>query len=459
MKNTLTTFIFLFASTHFIVAQCFNLQTYTTASSYTFNVPPGGPYDIQITATGADGGLARQAAPTGTLIRDGGQGATMVASFQVNGGDQLDIYVGEAGGDATRILRAGGGGGGTAVILNQTHVLIAAAGGGGASTGAVGGGGQASTNSTAGGGAAVTSCGGGGFNAAGGSNMNCTGGGAGTLTGQGTGGTPTSNVGEVGDGGDGWGAGGGGAGLYGGAGGGYQGGTPNAASNLSPEGGDSFINTAVNNGMLVSNTAGADGGGNSMDGSVTISCTFAVPVELSYFQAKAQQESIALHWRTETETDNAGFEIQRSEHGKEFKPLSFIEGAGSTVEPQEYLFEDKTAHSGVEYFYRLKQIDFDGAFEYSEIVTAGLKGDQLEVSEIFPNPVREQAQINVTLPQDEQLTISIFDLTGKPLRVSNQQLDAGVNTLTIHTSDLPAGSYFVKLENATEKIYRKIIIK
>jgi len=202
-------------------------------------------------------------------------------------------------------------------------------------------------------------------------------------------------------------------------------------------------------------------GGNSITtgtNSPTGACVI-LPVELTHFEAKAQKESIALTWRTETEEDNAGFELQRSENGKDFKTLTFIEGAGSTVEPQEYAFEDKTARPGVEYFYRLKQIDFDAAFEYSEIVTASLKSDHLEVSEVFPNPVREQAQINVTLPKDEQLTISIFDLTGKPLRVSNQQLDAGVNTLIIHTSDLPAGSYFVKLENATEKIYRKIIIK
>jgi len=190
-----------------------------------------------------------------------------------------------------------------------------------------------------------------------------------------------------------------------------------------------------------------------------VACASVLPVELTRFEAVAQKENIQLLWRTETETNNAGFEVQRSENGKDFKTLEFIEGAGTTVEPQEYAFADQTARPGIECFYRLKQIDFDGAFEYSEIVTAGLKGDQLEVSEVFPNPTIDAAQINVTVPKGEQLTLELFDNTGKLLRSQQQQVGAGVQTLELDVNGLAAGLYFVKVQTAQTSAYRKIVIR
>ncbi len=259
-------------------AQCFPDQSYFNPGEYTFTVPgmSSETFLIEIEARGGDGGDFLWGTNPQT---DGGQGATMGASFNVNGGDELLIIVGQSGFDAIGSPGGGGGGGGTAVIINNTEVLIAAAAGGGGGQQQVGFGAGASTNSTAGGGAGPGTSGGGGFNQDG-----MTGGGgspgtAGTLFGQGQGGTQGL---VAGPGGNGFGGGAGGSGTVGGGGGGYQGGdgatgTSGAHGGL---GGDSFITSLYGSMVLITN-AGFNGSGSNVDGSVMITCQSAVDIGIS----------------------------------------------------------------------------------------------------------------------------------------------------------------------------------
>ena len=259
-------------------AQCFSEQSFVDPGEYTYIVPGASSesFLIEIEARGGDGGDFLWG---GNPQSDGGEGATMGASFVVNGGDELFIIVGESGFDALGSPGGGGGGGGTAVIINGTDVLLAAAAGGGGGQLQVGFGAGASTNSAAAGGAGPGTSGGGGFNEDGQDGVGGTGGGAGTLTAQGAGGTQGV---VAGPGGDGFGGGAGGSGTVGGGGGGYQGGdgASGSAGNYGGMGGDSYI-TSLYSSITLTTNAGADGGGANIDGNVTITCIPTSGVELA----------------------------------------------------------------------------------------------------------------------------------------------------------------------------------
>ena len=262
-----------------IYSQCFTTQNFTTPGETTFTLPGGSSesYQIEIETKGADGGDFLW---SGNPQTDGGEGATIKASFVIPGGSQLFIVVGTSGLDAPGSPGGGGGGGGTAVILDNTNVLIAAgAGGGGGQGGASAGqGGQANTNSSPQGGGGLGSSGGGGFNSPGGDGAAGSGGGAGTLNGQGIGGLGGVTAGS---GGAGFGGGGGGSGTVGGGGGGYKGGDGDEGTMpLDGKGGDSYVNLLFS-GTVIFNTPGLTGGGSNNNGSVTITCIPLNGVEIS----------------------------------------------------------------------------------------------------------------------------------------------------------------------------------
>ena len=185
-----------------------------------------------------------------------------------------------------------------------------------------------------------------------------------------------------------------------------------------------------------------------------------LPVELSSFEALPQSESIRLQWRTETEKDNAGFELQRSEDGRTFKTLQFIEGAGTTTEKQTYSFDDKTVRKGQPYFYRLKQIDNSGSFKYSDIVRAALASDKLALEQISPNPVvlNSAVQLRMRLPQAAEVTVTVFDMRGIAVQTEQHTLTEGLQTLPVQLTGLPAGAYFVKATANGEASYQKLLI-
>jgi len=110
-----------------------------------------------------------------------------------------------------------------------------------------------------------------------------------------------------------------------------------------------------------------------------------VPVELIDFKAKTSDAQVSLSWKTASEINNAGFEVQRSTDGRNFQNLTFVEGKGTSFEKNKYHFDDKTVRSRQLYYYRLRQIDFDGNFEFSKVLTAKLEGEG--ISGVFsPNP-------------------------------------------------------------------------
>ncbi|MEO1263355.1 MAG: MopE-related protein [Bacteroidota bacterium] len=301
MKTTRNLFsVSLMTAIFFLINTSISSQsTFTYTNPGTYTITAGAASTITITTKGADGGDKWS-----SNLR-GGTGAVTVATFDVVPNDVLRIFVGESGEIGKVDARAGGGGGGgSAVVINNSDVLIVAGAGGGASRNGHGGGGLANTNTTPGAGVTTTGNpftggGGGGFNA---TASNPASGCAETKGGKGAtlttiGGNAAGCNGLGGDGGKGFGGGGGANNQGGGGGGGYKGGDGSTINSDGGDGGNSFVNTSIKNGTVVSATPGANGSGNHQNGVVIIEGLIECPGGNALFvKANATGKNNGTSW-------------------------------------------------------------------------------------------------------------------------------------------------------------------
>jgi hypothetical protein len=189
----------------------------------------------------------------------------------------------------------------------------------------------------------------------------------------------------------------------------------------------------------------------------------SLPVELVAFNAQLKAESTHLSWRTATEQNNAGFDIQRSEDGTSFRSLAWVEGHGTASEQQDYFYDDKNLREGKTYYYRLRQVDYDGHFDFSPIVTVTVGGRGAAAGEFYPNPTAAgKVTLDFTAKEAGEWKVSVFDATGKLTNFQNLpdfSVAEGSNALTFDFFGLPGGVYFVKMENGTERVYRKLVVE
>lgn len=187
----------------------------------------------------------------------------------------------------------------------------------------------------------------------------------------------------------------------------------------------------------------------------------SIPVELTAFSAANLNGTVVLNWSTATETNNSGFEIERKSAKSNWKNIGFITGNGTTTEPQAYSFGDKSPAAGVSY-YRLKQIDFDGTFEYSrEIeVSVGIP-TVFAVEQNYPNPFNPSTVINYQIPTSEFVSLKIFNVIGKEVAtLINKVQPAGEYSITFDADNLPSGLYLYRLEAGKySKTMKMMLIK
>jgi len=143
-----------------------------------------------------------------------------------------------------------------------------------------------------------------------------------------------------------------------------------------------------------------------------------LPVELTSFTAIVNNESnVVLNWTTATELNNQMFKIERKSTEGQYTTIDYVEGFGTTTEPQEYSFFDNTVETG-SYFYRLKQIDFCGQFEYSNEIEVEVIGPLTFVLEQnYPNPFNPSTRIKYSVPEGGFVKLSIFNLVGEEVNV------------------------------------------
>ncbi|MBK9096801.1 MAG: T9SS type A sorting domain-containing protein [bacterium] len=172
-----------------------------------------------------------------------------------------------------------------------------------------------------------------------------------------------------------------------------------------------------------------------------------IPVELVSFSANVNGSGVELNWATATETNNQGFEIERSADGFNFSQIGYVPGFGTTTEPKSYSYTDQSVTSGT-YYYRLKQIDFDGSFTYSGVVEAEVAlPTEFSLEQNYPNPFNPATKIEFSLPVDAQVKISVYNLVGeKVAEVVNEDFTAGNHRIDYNASQLTSGVYLYKLE-------------
>lgn len=186
-----------------------------------------------------------------------------------------------------------------------------------------------------------------------------------------------------------------------------------------------------------------------------------LPVELTAFEARADAGAVHLTWRTASETNSAGFEVQRKTTGAEFQTLAFVDGAGTTGRPQRYAYEDATAPTSRKAItYRLKQIDTDGAFAYSREVEVALQPPAtFSLAPSFPNPANRQATIRYALPRPAEVQLVVYDVLGRRVQtLVDSAQPAGRHEATLQTSRLPSGVYVYRLQAGAHVETRRLTI-
>ena len=175
-----------------------------------------------------------------------------------------------------------------------------------------------------------------------------------------------------------------------------------------------------------------------------------LPVELSSFTAIVNGTSIILRWRTESEVSNYGFEIERASssttpvHG--WANIGFVKGHGNSNSPKDYSFTDSPQEGSV-FQYRLKQIDTDGKFQYSDIVAVEMATPlEFELKQNFPNPFNPTTNITYNLPTDGFVAVKIYDIVGSEIAtLVNEQKKAGSYTSIFDGSSYASGIYICKI--------------
>lgn len=174
------------------------------------------------------------------------------------------------------------------------------------------------------------------------------------------------------------------------------------------------------------------------------------PVELVYFNGEERDCEIHLAWQTATETNSDYFIIERSFDAITFNEIGRVGAAGESQEFVNYNFTDIGINA--ETYYRLKQVDFDGSTDYSDVIkihaTCFEDGTEGDILDVYPNPVGGEGSmfLKVYSPYNETATISIMDITGKIVRSELQDITDGPNLLNFSVSGLAAGAYFIRID-------------
>ncbi len=179
------------------------------------------------------------------------------------------------------------------------------------------------------------------------------------------------------------------------------------------------------------------------------------PVNISYFSAQKQNDQVEIYWGTSSEQSNDFFEVQRrGENASTFEVIGVVNGNGTTSRSHEYQFTDKQPAEGLNY-YRLRQVDFDGAFEYTQIISVEMPKRSMDVK-VFPNPASDNLTVQIEGELREALQIEVFNL------INSQRVQAGnyfSNQFELDIKDWTSGAYLLRLTNDHEVTTIKVIKK
>ena len=213
--------------------------------------------------------------------------------------------------------------------------------------------------------------------------------------------------------------------------------------------------------MSLTNDIGSGGKGWFISGDAAsgTNCSLVLPVELLSFQAHTRGKQILLDWRTATEINNLGWDIERSPDGRQWKTIGFCAGHGNVSDVQVYTFTDEKPLPGHNYF-RLKQWDNNRQYKYSDVVQVVMSGSGNQIGAFYPNPTRAGlVSLEFHAEKEGELIVSVFDATGRLVLRRTQALEEDRNVLQFDFSQLTAGLYSVHLNDGTSPVVRNLTIE
>lgn len=187
------------------------------------------------------------------------------------------------------------------------------------------------------------------------------------------------------------------------------------------------------------------------------SCVF--PVVLTDLYATPKEHSIDVNWVAQSQENNAGWFVERSLDGQAFSDIGFVNGHGTTSTPMNYNLDDQNVIPGVLYYYRLRQVDLNGGVSQSEIVTAILPGELINVGDIYPNPSAGVVNVPVATDKAGNLRISITNMLGQEVLGKKYDVQNGYQVITLDLSRLAKGVYQVSFTMQDAKVSKKLILE
>jgi hypothetical protein len=178
-----------------------------------------------------------------------------------------------------------------------------------------------------------------------------------------------------------------------------------------------------------------------------------LPIELLSFTAEKKEKSVLLKWTTASEINNDYFELEKSRDGISFETFAKIKGAGFSNQKLDYSHIDINPYRGISY-YRLKQVDFDGIYNYSDIIAVNFNSIDQKL-QFYPNPTSEIINIE-NLNSSSNYIINIYDITGKLIISKNT---AQTNTFTLSVNELASGFYTLQVLSESQTVFVDKLIK
>jgi hypothetical protein len=186
-----------------------------------------------------------------------------------------------------------------------------------------------------------------------------------------------------------------------------------------------------------------------------------LPIDLAFFNANPNGNSVLCAWQTVSETNNNYFTVERSLNGKDFEAVGTVKGTGNSTSEINYSFEDKNSTTGISY-YRLRQTDFDGSSTFSNSVSVAINpsgvSNEFAIEDIYPNPFIEHFTITWNAEEESIAGIALMNSSGKIIFSHSQKSEKGMNHFNFRNGvTLPSGIYFASVYSNSKTQIQKII--
>jgi len=221
--------------------------------------------------------------------------------------------------------------------------------------------------------------------------------------------------------------------------------------------------------VICADTVFANGSGHGTltlaDPSCLCSGSVVIPVELVSFSGVYQNGVVTLRWVTASETNCAGYDIERMDGKERWEQVGFVEGSGTSREERIYHFIDRLSSELLELStlqYRLKVVDTDGSIDYSPVIEVPITGlpQTVELMALYPNPVADYFVVPFTLPSAMNVEITVYSFTGKLMfRISGGEFGMGRHALKVCTSSLSSGTYLVECVAGDRRNVQEIAVQ